>query len=72
MPTASAPASGQHAIRYQTFTRKSDIMRPSNRNPDQMRTVEFTRGFTKHAEGSVLVSFGDTRVICNADRKSVV
>jgi len=41
-------------------------MRPSNRNPDQMRTVEFTRGFTKHAEGSVLVSFGDTRVICNA------
>jgi len=41
-------------------------MRPSNRNPDQMRAVEFTRGFTRHAEGSVLVSFGDTRVICNA------
>ncbi len=41
-------------------------MRPSNRNPDQMRAVEFTRGFTKHAEGSVLISFGDTRVICNA------
>ena len=41
-------------------------MRPSNRKPDQMRPVDFARSFTKHAEGSVLVSFGDTRVICNA------
>ncbi|MCP3868764.1 MAG: ribonuclease PH [Gammaproteobacteria bacterium] len=41
-------------------------MRPSNRKPDQMRPVTFTRNFTKHAEGSVLVSFGDTRVLCNA------
>ncbi len=41
-------------------------MRPSGREPDQMRPVAFVRDFTKHAEGSVLVSFGDTRVICTA------
>lgn len=41
-------------------------MRPSGRTPDQMRPVNFHRDFTKHAEGSVLVSFGDTRVICTA------
>lgn len=41
-------------------------MRPSGRNPDQMRPISFTRGFTKHAEGSVLVAFGDTKVICTA------
>ncbi|MCG8426444.1 MAG: ribonuclease PH, partial [Chromatiales bacterium] len=34
-------------------------MRPSGRNPDQMRDLRFTRHFTKHAEGSVLVEFGD-------------
>jgi len=41
-------------------------MRPSGRNPDQLREISFTCGFTKHAEGSVLVEFGDTRVICTA------
>ena len=41
-------------------------MRPSGRAADEMRTIEFVTGFTKHAEGSVLVSFGDTRVICTA------
>jgi len=41
-------------------------MRPSNRAPDEMRQVRITRNYTKHAEGSVLVEFGDTRVICNA------
>ncbi|MCP4997063.1 MAG: ribonuclease PH [Gammaproteobacteria bacterium] len=41
-------------------------MRPSGRKPDQIRPVSFTRNFTKHAEGSVLVSFGDTKVICTA------
>ncbi|WP_297479587.1 ribonuclease PH [Ferrovum sp.] len=39
-------------------------MRPSQRRTDQLRSVEFLRGFTKHAEGSVLVAFGDTRVVC--------
>jgi ribonuclease PH len=41
-------------------------MRPSGRAPDEMRTIEIITGFTKHAEGSVLVSFGDTRVLCTA------
>ncbi len=41
-------------------------MRPSNRQPDAMRHVRITRHYTKHAEGSVLVEFGDTRVLCNA------
>ncbi len=41
-------------------------MRPSGRLPAQMRPVQFIRDFTKHAEGSVLASFGDTRVLCTA------
>ncbi len=41
-------------------------MRPSGRAPDQLRTVIFEPGFTKHAEGSCLVSFGDTRVLVTA------
>lgn len=40
--------------------------RPSGRQPDEMREVRITRQFTKHAEGSVLVEFGDTKVICTA------
>ncbi|MBU1190594.1 MAG: ribonuclease PH [Gammaproteobacteria bacterium] len=41
-------------------------MRPSQRAADELRTVRFTRRYTKHAEGSVLVEFGDTRVLCTA------
>ncbi|MCP5239462.1 MAG: ribonuclease PH [Zoogloeaceae bacterium] len=41
-------------------------MRPSHRRPDEMRPVRITRGFTRHAEGSVLIEFGDTRVLCTA------
>lgn len=41
-------------------------MRHDQRRPDQLREVRLTRHFTKHAEGSVLVEFGDTRVLCNA------
>ncbi len=41
-------------------------MRPSGRAPDQMRALAFEPGFTKHAEGSCLVSFGDTRVLVTA------
>ncbi len=42
------------------------MTRPSGRKPDQLREITLTRHFTKHAEGSVLVSFGDTKVICTA------
>ncbi len=41
-------------------------MRPSGREPDELRPVVFTPDFTKHAEGSVLAEFGDTRVLCTA------
>jgi len=42
------------------------IQRPSGRAPEQLREVTITRGYTRHAEGSVLVAFGDTRVLCTA------
>ncbi|MGQ0508980.1 MAG: ribonuclease PH [Betaproteobacteria bacterium] len=41
-------------------------MRPSGRHPGELREVRLTRGFTRHAEGSVLVEFGETRVLCTA------
>ena len=40
--------------------------RPSGRAPDELRTVRFTRQYTRHAEGSVLVEFGHTKVLCTA------
>ena len=41
-------------------------MRPSGRQLDQARDIKITRNYTKHAEGSVLIEFGDTKVICTA------
>lgn len=41
-------------------------MRPSGRAADQLRDIKIERNYTKHAEGSVLVSFGDTKVLCTA------
>ncbi|BAV32432.1 ribonuclease PH [Sulfuricaulis limicola] len=40
-------------------------MRPSGRKPEQLRDIRITRNYTKHAEGSVLIEFGETRVLCN-------
>ena len=42
------------------------MSRPSGRRPEQIRQVKITRNFTCHAEGSVLVEFGNTKVICTA------
>ena len=42
------------------------MARPSGRMPDQMRSISFERGVSKHAEGSCLVKFGDTHVLCTA------
>ncbi|MGB1141539.1 MAG: ribonuclease PH [Halioglobus sp.] len=42
------------------------MQRPSGRSPTQLRDIRITRNFTRHAEGAVLVEFGDTRVICTA------
>jgi ribonuclease PH len=44
----------------------SGVNRPSGRQANDLREIRITRNFTKHAEGSVLVEFGDTRVICTA------
>ncbi len=41
-------------------------MRPSGRAPDELRPIRFTRNFSKHAEGSVLAEYGDTKVVCTA------
>ncbi len=46
--------------------RYSQMKRPSGRAADQLRSIRITRNYTKHAEGSVLVEFGDTKVICTA------
>ena len=43
-----------------------NAIRPSGRRPDQLRRVVITRNYTRHAEGSVLIEFGDTKVICTA------
>ena len=47
-------------------------MRPSGRRPDELRRVQFTPHFTRHAEGSVLVQFGDTHVLCTASFEAKV
>ncbi|HEU4622715.1 MAG TPA: ribonuclease PH [Burkholderiaceae bacterium] len=47
-------------------------MRPSGRLANQLRAVSIERGYTRHAEGSVLVAFGDTRVICTASVENKV
>ncbi|MDH5353060.1 MAG: ribonuclease PH [Gammaproteobacteria bacterium] len=47
-------------------------MRPSSRAADQLRSIKLTRNFTKHAEGSVLIECGDTRVICTASIENSV
>tara|TARA_B110000438_G_scaffold77547_1_gene77749 strand:- start:6529 stop:7275 length:747 start_codon:yes stop_codon:yes gene_type:complete len=43
-----------------------DVIRPSQRHANQLRSISIIRNYTKHAEGSVLVEFGDTKVLCNA------
>ncbi len=47
-------------------------MRPSGRANNELREIRFTRQFTKHAAGSVLVEFGDTKVICTASVENSV
>lgn len=48
------------------------MSRPSGRRPEQLRNVKIIRNYTKHAEGSVLVEFGDTKVICTASVENTV
>jgi ribonuclease PH len=54
------------------FYRYQQMKRPSGRASSQLRSVRITRNYTKHAEGSVLVEFGDTKVFCTASVESGV
>ena len=56
----------RHKNRYNDPIFGVVIMRPSGRAPDELRPIKITRHYTRHAEGSVLVEFGLTKVICNA------
>ena len=47
-------------------------MRPSKRQPDQLRDIRITRRYTRHAEGSVLIEFGDTKVLCTVSTEDKV
>jgi len=57
---------------YSKNSNKAIFMRSENRTAKTSRTVKFTRHYTRHAEGSVLVEFGDTRVLCTASIQSGV
>jgi ribonuclease PH len=60
------PKSRLLSKKLQNKLTKEISMRPSQRAPDQLRPVEIIRHYTRHAEGSVLVKFGDTHVLCTA------
>jgi ribonuclease PH len=60
---ACAPVDGHLVM---SAASPAPFSRPSGRSPDELRPVRITRGFTRHAEGSVLVEFGGTRVLCTA------
>lgn len=49
-----------------SITKDTVFRRGNGRNPDELRTIKITRNYTKHAEGSVLIEFGDTKVLCTA------
>jgi ribonuclease PH len=53
-----------NAQQFSVSVQVSQMKRPSGRAADQLRSIRITRNYTKHAEGSVLVEFGDTKVIC--------
>lgn len=63
---------GRLAPEISVFYRYQQMNRPSGRASTQLRSVRITRNYTKHAEGSVLVEFGDTKVICTASVESGV
>ena len=50
----------------------TELIRPSLRSANRLRDITITRNYTKHAEGSVLVEFGDTKVLCNASVEKAV
>jgi ribonuclease PH len=63
---------GFYILLFIDSTNRFFMNRPSGRNTDQTRDIRLTKNFTKHAEGSVLIEFGDTKVICNASIENSV
>ena len=61
LTVSRAKLAGSHSA-----TAMTTIIRPSGRTPDQLRAVKIERHYTRHAEGSVLIGVGDTRVLCTA------
>src|SRR6185369_10474561 len=63
----SFPGRAPRVLPIPTSSRKERTdMRPSGRAPDQLRKLNITRAYTRHAEGSVLIECGDTKVLCTA------
>ena len=62
----TAPYSDNTSVRGALRLARDLMERPSGRRPDQLRPIRFEPGFTRHAEGSVLAEFGETRVLCTA------
>src|SRR5690606_18392703 len=60
------PCGQSFSSRPGVFLSYSPVQRPSGRQPDQLRPVSLETGYTRHAEGSVLIRMGDTHVLCNA------
>ena len=60
------PPTGGNLFAFRLANSRYINMRPSQRAPDQLREINITRNYTCHAEGSVLVEFGQTKVLCNA------
>ena len=54
------------------ITANNKLIRPSGRAQDELRNIEFIPNYTSHAEGSCLVKFGDTHVLCNASTEERV
>src|SRR5947209_1130447 len=66
LPSVPQPLPWALSGRGRKIAYPRSYMRPSQRAPDQLRPVRMSRRYTRHAEGSVLVEFGDTQVICTA------
>jgi ribonuclease PH len=68
-PYLTTPLAASRGLRHRhsrDSTAMENPMRPSGRAPDEMRAITIETGYTKHAEGSCLISFGETRVLCTA------
>ena len=66
VPAPSLAAAGPSAYKPPTRKNQDKLMRPSKRAADEMRKVTLERGVVRYAEGSCMVTFGETKVLCAA------